>query len=67
MKLAAAAAIAGTISPEELTEDYIIPGVFDKRVATAVAAAVVKAAIESGVARKTPGLEEHPYEHPGAN
>ena len=67
MKLAAAAAIAGTISPEELTEDYIIPGVFDKRVASAVAAAVVKAAIESGVARKTPGLEEHPYEHPGAN
>ena len=67
MKLAAAAAIAGTIAPEELTEDYIIPGVFDKRVATAVAAAVVQAAIESGVARKTPGLEEHPYEHPSAN
>ena len=67
MKLAAAAAIAGTISPEELTEDYIIPGVFDKRVATAVAAAVVQAAIESGVARKTPGLEEHPYEHPSAS
>jgi malate dehydrogenase (oxaloacetate-decarboxylating) len=51
MKLAAAAAIAATISPEELTEDYIIPGVFDKRVAAAVAAAVVKAAIETGVAR----------------
>lgn len=64
MKLAAAAAIADTISPEELTEDYIIPGVFDKRVAKAVAAAVVKAAVETGVARKTAGLEEHPYEHP---
>jgi malate dehydrogenase (oxaloacetate-decarboxylating) len=66
MKLAAAAAIAETISPEELTEDYIIPGVFDKRVAKAVAAAVVKAAIETGVARKTPGVEGHPYEHPSA-
>jgi len=64
MKLAAAEAIAGTITTEELTEDYIIPGVFDKRVASAVAAAVVKAAIETGVARKTTGLEEHPYEHP---
>ncbi len=67
MKLAAAAAIADTITPEELTEDYIVPGVFDKRVATAVAAAVVKAAIATGVARKTPGLEEHPYEHTGAD
>jgi malate dehydrogenase (oxaloacetate-decarboxylating) len=67
MKLAAASAIAETITPEELTEDYIIPGVFDKRVATAVAAAVVKAAIETGVARKTPGLDEHSYEHPGTN
>jgi malate dehydrogenase (oxaloacetate-decarboxylating) len=65
MTLAAAAAIAATITPEELTEDYIIPGVFDKRVAKAVAAAVVKAAIETGVARKTSGLEEHPFEHPG--
>jgi len=63
MNLAAAGAIAATISTEELTEDYIIPGVFDKRVAPAVAAAVVKAAMETGVARQTPGLEEHPYEH----
>ncbi len=59
MELAAATAIAETIAPEELTEDYIIPGVFDKRVATAVAAAVVKAALETGVARKTPGVEEN--------
>jgi len=66
MKLAAAAAIAATITPEELTEDYIVPGVFDMRVAKAVAAAVAKAAVETGVARKTPGLEEHPYEHPSA-
>jgi malate dehydrogenase (oxaloacetate-decarboxylating) len=63
MTLAAAAAIAATITPDELTEDYIIPGVFDRRVASAVAAAVVKAAIETGVARKTPGLEEHPSQN----
>jgi len=67
MKLAAAKAIADTIPAEELTEDYIIPGVFDKRVAQAVAEAVVAAAIETGVARKTPGLEDHAYEHPGAS
>jgi malate dehydrogenase (oxaloacetate-decarboxylating) len=60
MNLAAASAIAAIIAPEELTEDYIIPGVFDRRVAPAVAAAVVKAAIETGVARKTPGVEEEP-------
>jgi len=62
MTLAAAAAIADTIAPEELAEDYIIPGVFDKRVATAVAAAVVKTAIETGVARRNPALEAHAFE-----
>ncbi len=66
MKQAAAKAIAEMISPEELTEDYIIPGVFDKRVAKAVAAAVTKAAIETGVARKTAGEENHSYESSGA-
>ena len=59
MKLAAAAAIAAIITPEELTDDYIIPGVFDKRVAPAVAAAVVKAAVATGVARTNPAHEEH--------
>jgi malate dehydrogenase (oxaloacetate-decarboxylating) len=67
MTLAAAAAIAGAIPPEELAEDYIIPGVFDRRVATAVAAAVVKAAIETGVARRIPGMEEPAYEPLGAD
>jgi len=67
MTLAAAAAIAGAIPPEELAEDYIIPGVFDRRVATAVAAAVVKAAIETGVARRIPGMEEPAYEHLGTD
>lgn len=40
MKLAAARAIAGLIDEKELREDYIIPSVFDERVAKAVAAAV---------------------------
>ena len=40
MKMAAARAIAGIITEEELSEDYIIPGVFDKRVCSAVADAV---------------------------
>ena len=51
MKLAAAYAIAGIISDEELNSEYIIPGVFDPRVAPKVAAAVAQAAIDSGVAR----------------
>ena len=43
MKVAAVHAIAGIVSEEELNEEYIIPGAFDKRVATAVAAAVKQA------------------------
>ncbi len=52
MKLAAAHAIAGVIGPEELHEDYLIPSVFNRRVASAVARAVAKAAQDSGAARK---------------
>ncbi len=51
MKLAAAEALAGLISEEELSENYIIPAAFDPRVGKAVAAAVAKAAVESGAAR----------------
>ena len=51
MKMAAAGALAELISDEELSEDYIIPAAFDKRVGPAVAAAVAQAARESGVAR----------------
>lgn len=51
MKIAAAYAIAELVSSEELTPDYIIPSPFDSRVGQAVAAAVAKAAQESGVAR----------------
>lgn len=51
MKLAAAHAIADLIAADELNAAYIIPSPFDKRVGAAVAAAVAKAARESGVAR----------------
>lgn len=52
MKLAAAYAIASTIRDEELTEDYIIPSVFNQSVVDKVAEAVAKAASDSGVARR---------------
>ena len=52
MKRAAADAIAGVIPADELHEDYIIPSVFNKRVAEAVARAIVAAAQETGVARR---------------
>ena len=51
MKMAAAMAIAGLISDEELNEDYIIPAAFDSRVGPAVAKAVAEAARATGVAR----------------
>ena len=51
MKMAAAQALAGLISEEELSEDYIIPKPFDPRVVPAVAEAVAEAARRTGVAR----------------
>ena len=51
MKIAAAKALAGLISDEELSADYIIPAAFDPRVKDAVASAVAQAARDSGVAR----------------
>ncbi|MBW4539990.1 MAG: ACT domain-containing protein [Myxacorys chilensis ATA2-1-KO14] len=50
MYLQAALAIASLVTPDELTREHIIPSVFDGRVATAVAAAVQRAAREDGVA-----------------
>jgi len=52
MKLAAARAMAGVIPDEELSEDYIIPSVFDERVAPTVAEAVAETAKASGMARR---------------
>ncbi len=51
MKIAAAYAIAGTISEDELSADYIIPGAFDERVVRNVAKAVADAAVRTGVNR----------------
>ena len=51
MKVAAAQAIAGLVTDEELQVDYIMPRAFDPRVGAAVSAAVAQAARDSGVAR----------------
>ncbi|WP_036609482.1 NAD(P)-dependent malic enzyme [Oribacterium sp. P6A1] len=51
MKIAAAKAIAGLVSDEELNADYILPKAFDPRVKDAVAKATAEAARKSGVAR----------------
>ncbi len=51
MKIAAAYAIAGLVSQEELCADYILPKAFDPRVKDAVAKAVAEAARKDGVAR----------------
>ncbi len=52
MKVAAVYALASVVSDGELTAEYIIPNAFDARVGNTVAAAVAKAACESGSARK---------------
>jgi malate dehydrogenase (oxaloacetate-decarboxylating) len=52
MKVAAAHAIAQVVTDRELSEDYIIPSVFNRKVAEAVARAVARAAVKSGVARR---------------
>ena len=51
MKLAAADALAGLISDQELADDHVAVSVFDPRVAPAVAKAVADTAIKTGVAR----------------
>jgi malate dehydrogenase (oxaloacetate-decarboxylating) len=58
MKMAAAEAIAAAVSDEHLAEDYIIPSVFDRQVAKAVARAVAEAALQTGVARHRPPEKE---------
>jgi malate dehydrogenase (oxaloacetate-decarboxylating) len=59
MKLAAAHAIADIIPADHLSEDYIVPSVFDKRVVRAVARAVAGIAHETGVARRRQRPEQH--------
>ena len=55
MKLAAAQAIAAVIPPDELHPDYIIPSVFNRKVAESVAEGVANAAVATGVARRKRG------------
>jgi malate dehydrogenase (oxaloacetate-decarboxylating) len=63
MKIAAAYAIAGIITEEEVNPDYVIPAAFDLRVAPAVAKSVAAAAIKTGVARITDVTPEMVEEH----
>ena len=58
MERAAAEAVAAVVKPDELSADYVIPSVFDRRVARGVADAVAAAAVEAGVARKSLRHEE---------
>ncbi|HEX5618300.1 MAG TPA: NAD-dependent malic enzyme, partial [Solirubrobacteraceae bacterium] len=60
MKLAAAHAIARVIPDDELHADYIIPSVFNRRVAETVAEEVANAAVASGVARRKRGATGEP-------
>jgi malate dehydrogenase (oxaloacetate-decarboxylating) len=56
MKIAAAQGIAGVVSDDELSEDYIVPSVFNRGVSPAVARAVAAEAEREGVARDSPGV-----------
>lgn len=58
MKMAAVEAIASLVADEDLNADYVIPAPFDPRIAPEVAAAVAKAAMETGVARLKVDPEE---------
>jgi malate dehydrogenase (oxaloacetate-decarboxylating) len=60
LKIAAARAIAACVRPGELTADYIIPSVFTKKVAPAVAREVARAAQRTGAARRRPSPEIPP-------
>lgn len=51
MKIAASYAIASLVADDELNPEYILPQAFDKRIGKAVAEAVKKAAVKTGVAR----------------
>jgi malate dehydrogenase (oxaloacetate-decarboxylating) len=53
MKLSAARALAALVGKSEMSEEYITPSMFDRRVVEAVAGAVAEAAVKTGVARKT--------------
>lgn len=54
MKLAASTAIASVITPQELNKLYIIPSVFNQEVVRRIREVVIRAAIQTGVARRIP-------------
>jgi malate dehydrogenase (oxaloacetate-decarboxylating) len=58
MKLAAAKAIAATVGKNELSEEYVIPSIFNRSVARNVAREVARAAQRTGVARRTRARRE---------
>ncbi len=62
MKVAAAQAIAACISDDELNEENIIPSVFNRDVAPAVAEKVVEVAQREGLARRTPAKGEYSHD-----
>ncbi|HEU0246297.1 MAG TPA: NADP-dependent malic enzyme, partial [Gaiellaceae bacterium] len=67
MEFAAARALAAVVKPEELATDYIVPSVFNREVAPAIAAAVATAAERAGVARRSRRQhEDDPAELPHA-
>ena len=57
MQIAAAHALADVIAEHELAADYVVPSVFDRGVAPAVARAVAEAAVREGVARDHPEVK----------
>ena len=59
MQLATAEAIAELIPAPTLSEDYIVPSVFDRRIVRQVSRAVARAARATGVARRRVGHDEH--------
>lgn len=58
MKMAAAQALASVVTDDELSEDCVIPSVLNPKVARAIAQAVVKVAVEKGLARRIPSPDE---------
>ena len=61
MKVAAARAIAGAIPDQNLSEDFIIPNVFDSQVPRSIAREVARAAHDTGVARRSRRRDRKSY------
>jgi malate dehydrogenase (oxaloacetate-decarboxylating) len=61
MLFAAANAIAHMVAEEELSEDYIIPSVLNRKVPEQVSSSVREAAVQTGVARLEPGYGSRSY------